>query len=43
VFVQNLSKTLETAEEGASYEIEGMIVTVNKKIDRLKDVVFIRK
>jgi hypothetical protein len=41
--VQNLSEILEEAEEGSSYEIAGMTVTVNKKIDRLKDVVFIRK
>lgn len=45
--IQNIAELIEHSEEGSTYEVrdeaEWITITVNKKIDRLNDVIFIRK
>lgn len=41
--ITNLAELLNDAEEGESYEVEGMIITVNKKRDRRNELIFIEK
>lgn len=45
--IQNVSELIEHSDEGTIYEVKGDVggitITVNKKVDRLKDVIFIRK
>lgn len=41
--IMNLQSVLEEAEEGESYELDKMIVTVKKKVDRRNELIFINK
>lgn len=41
--IQNLSEISKSTEDNCAYEVEGMVITVNNKVDRLKDIIFISK